>query len=69
MTLGNPAPKRARWVLVSLVVLSILFVGGIGLSVSYTDARRAQAQTVAAQAQQRKSSQQSEDATAGNGDP
>ena len=69
MTLGNPSPKRARRVLVSLVVLSILFVGGIGVSVSYTDARRAQAQAMVAQAQQQKSSQQSEDGTAGNGDP
>ena len=42
--LGTPSPRRAPWVLVSLVVLSMLFVGGIGLSVSHTAARRAQAQ-------------------------
>ncbi len=49
VTLGNPAPKRARWVLVSLIVLSILFVGGIGLSVSYRTASQARAQAARAQ--------------------
>ena len=47
--LGNPSPKRARWVLVSLVVLLILFVGGIGLSVSYRAASQARAQAAQAQ--------------------
>ena len=49
VTLGNPAPKRARWVLVSLIVLSILFVAGIGLSLSYRAASQAQAQAAQAQ--------------------
>ena len=49
VTLGNPSPKRARWVLVSLIVLSILFVGGIGLSVSYRAASQARAQAARAQ--------------------
>ena len=67
VTLGTPSPMRARLVLVGFVVMLMLFVGGIGLSVSYTAARRAQAQAaranmraiqaqaVAAQAQQQKS--------------
>ena len=49
VTLGNPSPKRARWVWVSLIVLSILFVGGIGLSVSYRAASQARAQAAQAQ--------------------
>ena len=47
VTLGNPSPMKARWVLVSLVVLSSLFVAGLGLSVSHRAARRAQAQAKA----------------------
>ena len=47
--LGNPSPKRARWVLVNSVVLLILFVGGIGLSVSYRAASQARAQAAQAQ--------------------
>ncbi len=47
--LGNPSPKKARWVLVSLVVLLILVVGGIGLSVSYRAASQARAQAAEAQ--------------------
>ena len=47
VTLGNPSPMKARWVLVSLVVLSSLFVAGLGLSVSHRAARRAQAQAQA----------------------
>ncbi len=65
VTTGSPSPKSPRWVLVSLLVLSILFVAGIGLSVSYRAANRARAQArlraiyaqaAAAQAQQQKSS-------------
>ena len=41
VTLGRSSPKKARWVWVSLLVLSILFVGGIGLSFSYRAANRA----------------------------
>ncbi len=79
VTLGNPSTKRARWLLVSLIILSILFVGGIGLSVSLTAARRAQAQAASArlravyaqaallQGQQQKLSEQAE--TNSNDDP
>ncbi len=83
VTLGNPSHKRPRWVLVSLLVLSILFVAVIGFSVSYraaSQARSAQARArlsqqvrakemraAAAQAKQQESSEQGEPNH--NGDP
>ncbi|MCH8881548.1 MAG: hypothetical protein IID34_16910 [Planctomycetes bacterium] len=76
VTLGNPSPKRPRWILASLIVLAILLVGGIGLSLSYraTSQARAQArlraiyaQAASVQAQQQASSEQVE--TNDNGDP
>ncbi len=69
VTMGNLSSKRPRWVWASLLVLSILFVGGIGLSASLAAAHRAQsqatlranyAQAAAAQTQQQKSSEQAE---------
>lgn len=67
VTLGNTSPKRPRWVLVSLLVLLILFVGVIGASVIWRAASQARAQAVRAQfqaalvqAQQQESSEQAE---------
>ncbi len=52
VTMGRP-PSSARWLVVSLVVLSILFVGAISLSISYRAAASARAQAVRAQMQAR----------------
>ena len=69
VTMGNPSSKRPRWVWGSWLVLSILFVAGIGILASRTAARKAQsqatlraiyAQAAAAHAQQQKSSDQAE---------
>ena len=79
VTLGNPSPKRPRWVLVSLLVLLILFVWVIGASVTYRAASQARAQAqllrmratemqaALLQAQQQKESEPAE--TNENGEP
>ena len=76
VTMGNPSSKRPRWVWGSWLVLSILFVAGIGILASRTAARKAQsqatlraiyAQAAAAHARQQKSSEQAE--ANGSGDP
>ncbi len=84
VTMGK-RPGSARWLVVSLVVLSILFVGAISLTNSYWAAASARAQATraamqtrmraietqaaAAEAQQQKASEQPEDGINDAGEP